>query len=137
MAAETNLTPLNFNAAIVSKSILDRKNGIEIIFGYVTGMPFEYAELLNYHGGFCFALQDRGITQEILDHKCRKLIEDCAIEKLDILLTKGDLPFDPRWFFIGDITKLMELAVDEKIALPVSPALYDEIYDELMRYFKG
>jgi hypothetical protein len=53
------------------------------------------------------------------------------MENFDILITKSDLPFDSRWYIIGDLHKLLELASRERITLPFSRFLNDSVMQEL------
>lgn len=132
MADETRFTsPLNFNDSLIGKSINDRKVGLNIVFGYVSGLDTEAYELLYHNKGIGIALTDCGIGQKELDRACQKLSGDCRVEDFEILITKSDLPFDSRWYLIGDLRKLMELAEKDRIALPFSKHLTNSVYDEL------
>lgn len=134
MPEDMFMTPLNFNHSIVGQSILDKKAGIEIVLGYVSGLPPEYGDLLFFRRGLALTLMDKGITQGVLDRDCRKLAENCQAQKMDVLITKSDFPFDPRWYLIGDLEQLFELGLKDGIDLPVSSFLYDSILENLRRY---
>ena len=134
MADETNITPLNFNHGIIGKTIMDKKAGVEIYFGYMSGLPEEYSDLFFETRGLAIALQDVGITQDLLDRACRKLTEDCRIGGLKILITKSDMFFDRRWFFLGDIEGLVDGAKKGRFSLPISDFLYDNVLEEIERF---
>lgn len=123
MAEETQITPLNFNTNTFGKSINDKKNALDIVFGHISGLP----ERLKMKSDIAIALMDRGMGQYELDLACQKLAGDCTNQKLQTLITKSDLPFDARWYIIGDITALLDLAEQDRISLPFSNFLYDEI----------
>lgn len=132
MAEDTTITPLNFNDALIGKALNDKKTGLDVIFGYLSGMPPDLAETAEKNGGVGLALMDRGYGQHELDQACQKLSGDCLNEDFDILITKSDLPFDTRWYLIGNIDTLIETARLDRITLPFSDFLYDEllqIYD--------
>ena len=131
MAEDTIITPLNFNNSIVGKTIVDKKTGVEVQFGYVSGLPGRYADLLIETRGLAIALQDSGISQELLDRTCQKLIGDCKNESLETLVTKGDFPFDNRWYIIGDFINLFEAARKDKLKIPISDFLWDDVLEEL------
>ena len=132
MADETRFTsPLNFNDSLIGKSINDRKGGLNIIFGYVSGLDTDAYELLYHNKGVGIALSDCGIGQKELDRACQKLSGDCRAEDFEILITKSDLPFDSRWYLIGDLRKLIDLAQKDRITLPFSKHLTNSVYDEL------
>ena len=132
MADDTYFTsPLNFNASLIGKSINDRRTGLDIVFGYVSGLNSENYELIYHNKGVGIALTDRGIGRKELDRACQRLSEECRLENFDILITKSDLPFDSRWYIIGDLHKLLELAARERITLPFSRYLNDSVMQEL------
>lgn len=134
MAEDTTITPLNFNDALIGKSLNDKKTGLDIIFGYLSGMPPDVAQIAEQNGGIGIALMDRGFGQHELDLACQKLSGDCLNESFDILITKSDLPFDTRWYLIGDINALIETASLDRITLPFSDFLYKDITEILFQY---
>ena len=136
MAEETLITPLNFNDALIGKSLNDKKNGLDIIFGYLSGMPPDLAEIAESHGSVALALMDRGIGQQELDQACQKLSGECLNESFELLVTKSDLPFDSRWYLIGALPDLLEAARRDRIALPFSDFLYDELQQTLDKYVR-
>lgn len=131
MADDTIITSLNFNDNMPGKSFNDKKNGLEVLIGYVSGLPMRYENESVHNRGLSIALFDKGIGQSDLDKLCQKLSEECRIEKLEILVTKGDYPFDRRWYIIGELQKLIEMAKQNKIALPFSDFLYDDVLEIL------
>ncbi|MCB9983339.1 MAG: hypothetical protein H6861_06670 [Rhodospirillales bacterium] len=134
MALDTLITPLNFNDGLIGKSFNDRKNGLDIILGYVSGMPPDLAEIAENHGGIGLALIDRGIGQHELDQACQSLAEQCLNQDFSLLITKSDLPFDARWYLIGDLISMLDAAARDRISLPFSDFLYDELSDYLRNY---
>ncbi len=136
MAEDTLITPLNFNDAIIGKSLNDRKNGLDIILGYLSGMPPDLAEMAEGYGSVAVALMDRGIGQQELDHACQRLSGECLNEDFDILVTKSDLPFDARWYLIGALPALLDAARQDRISLPFSDFLYDELQETLDKYMR-
>lgn len=131
MADETLITSLNFNHGLVGKSIMDKKLGVQVLFGYVSGLPEEFEDLVKLTRGLGMALQDSGIGQSDLDRACQKLSGDCRNEGLKILITKSDMPFDRRWFIVGDIRALIEAASKDRINLPLSDFLYDNVLEDM------
>lgn len=136
MAHETIITTLNFNDNIPGNKFTDPKNELEVIMGYVSGLPLLYENESLYNRGLAIALFDKGVGQDVLDKWCQKLSEDCSVEGFEILVTKGDYPFDRRWYIIGNIIALIDFAKLDKIKLPFSPAVYDHILGILERYAK-
>ena len=134
MALETQITPLNFNDALIGKSLNDKKTGLDVIFGYISGMPADLFDLSQMQNGVAIALMDRGFGQHELDQACQKLAEECLAADFEILITKGDLPFDARWYLIGDLPALIEAASRDRISLPFSDFLYDDINQQLDKY---
>lgn len=131
MADETNITPLNFNHGITGQVVMDKKTGVQILFGYVSGLPEQFDDLLPHTRGLGMALQDAGIGQGDLDKACAKLSADCDVLGLQILVTKSDMPFDRRWFIIGDAKSLIEAARKDRIQLPLSAFLYENLLEGL------
>ena len=56
-------TALNFNHNITGRILLDKKAGVQVLFGYVSGLDSRYGELMDYNHGLGLALQDAGIGQ--------------------------------------------------------------------------
>ncbi len=136
MAEETHITSLNFNDTLIGKSLNDKKNGLDIILGYLSGMPPDLAEMAEKYGNIGISLMDRGIGQRELDHACQKLLDQCLNEDFEILITKSDLPFDARWYLIGALPDLLEAARQDRISLPFSDFLYDELQETLDNYVR-
>lgn len=134
MAEETTITSLNFNDALIGKALNDKKTGLDVILGYLSGMPPDLAELAENHGSIGVALMDRGIGQHELDNACQRLAGECLNETFEILVTKSDLPFDARWYLIGDIHALIDAASRDRMSLPFSDFLYDELLEILDNY---
>lgn len=134
MAEDTLITSLNFNDAIIGKSLNDKKMGVDVSLGYLSGMPPELAEMAENHGNIGIAIMERGMGQHELDNTCQKLAGDCLNEDFDILITKSDYPFDARWYLIGDLLEMIELARKDRMSLPFSNFLYDELAEQLDKY---
>jgi len=131
MADDTIITSLNFNDNIPGKVFTDKKNEQDVLVGYVSGLPMRYENESIHNRGLALALFDKGIGQAELDKRCQKLSEDCRIERLEVLVTKGDYPFDRRWYIIGDLANMLELAKQGKMQVPISEFYYDEIIEIL------
>lgn len=134
MAEETLLTPLNFNSNIIGKTLNDRKVGVDIIFGYISGMPPDIADVSEKFGDLAIALMDRGIGQQELDFACRQLAGELLTEDFEILITKSDLPFDARWYLIGDLQALLEAAQSDRVTLPFDTILCKDVAAHLGTY---
>ena len=136
MAEDTQITPLNFNDALIGKSLNDKKAGLDIILGYISGMPPDLAEKAEKYGNIGIALMDRGIGQHELDLACQTLAGECLNEDLGLLITKSDLPFDARWYLIGALPDLLEAARRDRITLPFNDFLYDELQEIFDKYVR-
>ena len=134
MAEDTQLIPLNFNDGILGKTLNDRKVGVDIIFGFVSGMPPDLAEIAEAHNDLAIALMDRGIGQQELDHACQQLAGELLNEDFELLVVKSDLPFDARWYLIGDLHAMIEAANSDGITLPFSDFMSDDIINYLNSY---
>lgn len=134
MAEETQLIPLNFNDGIIGKTLNDRKVGVDIIFGFVSGMPPGLAEIAEAHNDLAIALMDRGIGQQELDHACQQLAGELLNAEYEILIVKSDLPFDSRWYLIGNIRSLITAAKTDDVTLPFSNLMCDDIINHIDTY---
>jgi len=134
VAEETQLIPLNFNDGIIGKTLNDRKVGVDIIFGFVSGMPPGLAEIAEAHNDLAIALMDRGIGQQELDHACQQLAGELLNAEYEILIAKSDLPFDSRWYLIGNIRSLITAAKTDDVTLPFSNLMCDDIINHLDTY---
>lgn len=134
MAEETQLIPLNFNDGITGKTLNDRKVGVDIIFGFVSGMPPGLAEIAEAHNDLAIALMDRGIGQQELDHACQQLAGELLNAEYEILIVKSDLPFDSRWYLIGNIRSLITAAKTDDVTLPFSNLMCDDIINHIDTY---
>lgn len=134
MAEDTLLTPLNFNAAIIGKTLNDAKVGVDIIFGYISGMPPDIAEISENYNDLAIALMDRGIGQANLDRACQDLAGQVLAADFDIMITKSDLPFDARWYLIGDLKALIEAAETDSVSLPFSDFMCEDVKNHLSTY---
>lgn len=137
MAEDTLLIPLNFNAAIIGKTLNDRKAGVDIIFGYISGMPPDMADIAERYNDLAIALMDRGIGQAELDMACQQLAGEVIAADFDILITKSDLPFDARWYLIGDLHALMEASQADQVTLPFSDFMRKDVVNHLSTYGGG
>lgn len=131
MADVTNITPLNFNDALAATTWLDKKTGVEVSLGYISGLPLDIADITYASGDIALAMSDAGVGQKELDIACQLLAENVNKEPFQLLVTKSDFPFDSRWYLLGDLIDLIELAQFEKITMPFGSILYDEILDSL------
>jgi hypothetical protein len=136
MAEDTLITPLNFDDTLIGKILNDKKTGLDIIPGHINGLPSPLANMAKTYGHLCFALINRGMGQQELDLSCRKLSGDCLSESFDILITKSDLPFDSRWYIIGDLNSLLEAARQDRMSLPFSDFMYDELQQILNKHVR-
>ncbi len=133
MADDTIITSLNFNDNIPGKVFSDKKNEQDVLIGYISGLPVRYENESVHNQGLAIALFDKGIGQDELDKRCQKLSGDCRLEKLEVLVTKGDYPFDRRWYIIGDIKSMLELGKEGKMHIPISAFFFEEILEILDR----
>lgn len=127
MAFDTLHIHLDFDPDIVSKSFMDKKAGLEITLGLFSNLPALYETYTNYNLGLGLAIQSRGAEQDELDQRCKTLMEEAQRADIPLLLTKSDMDFDNRWYWIGDLEKLFVLAKQDRIDCLLSPYLYDEI----------
>ena len=127
MADDTIITSFNFNDNLPGKTLSDGRNGQDIILGYVSGLPMVYESESLHNRGLAIALFDKGIGQGELDRRCQKLSADCKFARLEVLITKIDSPFDLRWFIIGDLKQLFELAQKGKMQVPISNIVLDDV----------
>jgi hypothetical protein len=134
MAQDTLITPLNFNDSLIGQSWIDKKTGIEVSIGYVSGLPADLSDIAYESGDIGISFMDRGIGQRELDMACQKLAEECLAEDFELLLTKSDFPFDARWYMIGNLGQSLDAAKMDRISLPFSNFLYDEIQDHINKY---
>lgn len=133
MFNETHITPLNFNDDIISRSWNDKKSGVAISLGFISGLPADLSDLTYSTGDIGLALSDQGIGQKELDIACQKLASS-ANKTAPLLVTKSDFPFDSRWYLLGDLISTLENAQKDRITLPFSNFLYDEILDNIKKY---
>ncbi|MEZ5813141.1 MAG: hypothetical protein R3E13_00200 [Alphaproteobacteria bacterium] len=136
MAEAALITPLNFNDTLIGKLLNDKKAGLDIIPGHISGLPPRLAVMAETYGHLCLALINRGMGQQELDMACGKLAGDCLSEDFDILITKSDLPFDSRWYIAGDLDALLEAARQDRMSLPFSDFMYDELQQILNRHVR-
>lgn len=131
MADDTIITSLNFNDNIPGKILNDKRNEQDILIGYVSGLPARYEKEEAHNRGLSIALFDKGIGQNELDNRCQKLSSDCHTQGLEVLVTKSDYPFDRRWYLIGDLVSMLNLAQSGKMTVPISEFYYEELLDIL------
>lgn len=137
MAYNTQFSRLNFHFQEIYKTLIDKRNGLKIMLGLVSGLRGGNLKYSNINKGFAIAFQEQGMAQDELDSLCNKMSEQAGSLAIDILSTKSDLPFDNRWFVMGDIRGLIEAAKQDKIFMPFSNFLYDGILIELEEYEDG
>lgn len=134
MTFDTHLTRLNFHYQDIHKTIIDKKLGLKIALGLISGLRPAYSPYQQKNGGFTLCLQEQGIPQNELDHLCRRLAEQARTLGIDILTTKNDLPFDNRWYILGDLRPFLEAGRSGKINIPFSNFLFAHIIVELEEY---
>lgn len=130
MAIGKHFTRLIFDFEELNQTIVDKRNGLKISLGLIKGLRGNYARYMTINNGFTLAFQEQGMPQNELDNLCGKMAEQAQSLGIDILSTKSDLPFDNRWFVMGDIRRLIEAAQQDKIFMPFSNFLYDGIIVE-------
>jgi len=126
------ITPLNFEPA--DKIIPDKKQGLEIEIGHFSALPAVYADIEKINEGVGVSLENKGFDQKELDMLCAKIYGEAKIEEINVLLTKSDIDFDPRWYWLGDLPALFAWARKSKTVLPISPFLYDNILENLKAF---
>ncbi len=99
------------------------------MLGSFSGLPSIYTPYQSYNKGTGLAIQSRGFGQDELDQTCKTLMREASRLDIRLLLAKSDLDFDNRWYWIGDLEKLFDLAAQDRIHCLISPYLYDEILD--------
>lgn len=134
MAFGTDVTRLRFHFEELYKTMIDKKNGLKISLGLVSGLRGNHAHYASKNKGFTIAFQEQGMPQNELDTLCAKMVEQTQSIGVDILATKSDLPFDNRWFIMGDIRGMIEAAKKDKIFMPLSNFLYNSILVEFEDY---
>lgn len=134
MSNNTNLTRLNFSFKDLSRTIIDKKSGIKIELGFISGLRAGYSSYQNKNSGFTISLQEQGIDQDELDKHCQELEVDAKIQNIDLLITKSDLNFDNRWYITGDLRKMFECADQDQISLPFEGFLAQEIIEIFSDY---
>lgn len=134
MAFDTKIISLNFNEGLIGKSWIDKLNGLEIFLGYVSGLHGDTADLAYKFSDVCIAILARDDIQKELDIQCGKLETAAQIENVDLVIAKGDFPFDKRWYLIGDVPSAIDLAEKNIIPMPFSDFLYNEIRDSVLEY---
>ena len=102
--------------------------------GLISGLRSSYVQYQQMHKGFTLAFQEQGMPQNELDNMCGKMVEQAQSLSINVLATKSDLPFDNRWFLLGDIRALINAARQDKIFMPLSNFLYDSILVEFEAY---
>lgn len=134
MVFNTSYTRLNFHYDEIYKTIIDKRNGLKISMGLISGLRSSYLQYQNMNKGFTLSFQEQGMPQNELDNMCGKMAEQAQSLSINILATKSDLPFDNRWFLLGDIRALINAAQQDKIFMPLSNFLYDSILVEFEAY---
>jgi len=134
MFFNTNLMRLNFHYNDINKVMIDKKLGLKISLGLVSGLRGTYDPYQNTNQGFALCLQEQGLPHNELDRICSQISGDANIQNIDILITKSDLPFDNRWYIMGDIRGMIENAQRNKIRFPLSNYMCDTILVELEDY---
>lgn len=134
MVFNTEYTRLNFHYEEIYKTIIDKRNGLKISMGLISGLRSSYVQYQQMHKGFTLAFQEQGMPQNELDNMCGKMVEQAQSLSINVLATKSDLPFDNRWFLLGDIRALINAARQDKIFMPLSNFLYDSILVEFEAY---
>jgi hypothetical protein len=134
MFSHASLIKLNFNESIISRRFVDKKTGLLITLGLSNGLSFPYENFEKLNQGFTIALQEQGFGQGELDRSCDRLAGHVADYSLNVLVVKSDLPFDNRWFIMGDLRSLFDLADRDKIKLPFGFFMFGSIMIEFEEY---
>ncbi len=134
MFSHTGLIRLNFDSTALSRSLVDKKSGLLLALGFVNGLSSPHQAFEKLHGGFAIALQEQGMGQGELDRACDRLAGEIVLQGVNVLVAKSDLPFDSRWFIMGDIGSLLDLADMDRISLPFDRMLYGPILVEFEHY---
>lgn len=134
MAFYTNSTRLNFHYKEIHKTLIDKRLGLKVSLGLVSGLRKDYAEYQVKNRGFTVCFQEQGMPQNELDHLCASISEQAQSLGIDVLATKSDLPFDNRWYVMGDVRGLVENAQIGRINAPFAHVLYANIIVELEMY---
>ena len=134
MAFNTNLTRLNFHYDEIHKTMIDKKLGLKISLGLVSGLRAGYRTYQNKNRGFTICLQEQGMPQDELDRLCLNIAEQSQSLGYDVLATKSDLPFDNRWYLMGDLRPMLEAGRNGRMNIPFSNFLYANMIVELEEY---
>ena len=94
-------------------------------------MPPDIAEIAENYNDLAIALMDRGIGQAELDKACQNLAGQVISADFNLLVTKSDLPFDARWYLIGDLKALMEAIDIGQVNVPFSDFMCEDIVNYL------
>lgn len=134
MSFNTNLTRLNFHYDEMHKTMIEKKLGLKISLGLVSGLRGGYRYYQTKNQGFSMCLQEQGMPQDELDRLCMSIADQAQSLGYDVLATKSDLPFDNRWFLMGDLRPFLEAGRMGKINIPFSNFMYATIIVELEEY---
>lgn len=134
MAFNTNLTRLNFHYDEIHKTMIDKKLGLKISLGLISGLRAGYRPYQNKNHGFTICLQEQGMPQDELDRLCLNIAEQSQSLGYDVLATKSDLPFDNRWYLMGDLRPMLEAGRNGRMNIPFSNFLYANMIVELEEY---
>ncbi len=134
MAFNINLTRLNFHFDELHQTMIDKRLGMKISLGLISGLRGSYAVYERMNKGFCICFQEQGMAQNEMDRMCMSLSEQAQSLGVDVFATKSDLPFDNRWYILGDLRGMIENAQIGKINAPLSNYLYANIMMEFEQH---
>ena len=134
MAFHSDTTRLGFHFSEIHKTMIDKKLGLKISLGLISGLRGSYRDYQNKNQGFTICLQEQGMPQNELDRLSLNIAEQAQSLGYDVLATKSDLPFDNRWFLAGDLRPALEAGRNGRINIPFSNFLFANIIVELENY---
>ncbi|MDX1975315.1 MAG: hypothetical protein SFT92_06525 [Rickettsiales bacterium] len=76
---------------------------------------------------FALFIQRNGLDKERMDVLYEELAKECQKKQLNVVVLKDD----ERWFVFGEIDKLINLAKNQEITLPIHPIMFDHILASL------
>jgi len=134
MAFNTDTMRLNFHFSEIHKTMIDKKLGLKISLGLISGLRAGYRDYQNKNQGFALCLQEQGMPQDELDRLCLSIADQAQSLGFDVLETKSDLPFDNRWYLMGDLQPMLNAGRNGIMNMPFSNFLYANIIIELEEY---
>lgn len=121
-----DFTDIGFHHGSPSHSFIDRKNEVRISMGRAA-VPAAHAALAEKFGHVLLSVTAAGMDVSRFDQICNMMRLNAQTARLDVLVTKGQTPFDGQWYILGDIAGLLRAAQDSMLRPPFGPALHDDI----------